>query len=367
MDPNEFYQNTALDYDSSYGDLDEQAQAKKRRIALVVIIVLLLLSSLILLAFRLVKYAQEDDREVALEDGKDTDVHIFSVHYQGADGETVIHSNNGDKVVAPGAQSSYVIRLRNADEYAIDYALEPKVVFSTRHQIPLQVRMYDAQGKYLLGSESEWATLQDLRTLTHTGTLEKAEAAEFVFEWMWPYESGNDEHDTMLGNQDKDIGLEVSFAFHSVANTTLEDNGGWDGHPDHGKNIVLAFIALALLIGLIILIVYIIKKRKEALANAKDELPEVEQTPAYEPARAVPYVAQVDLAVLDANFSGGAVINLVLLKQMGIVPISASGMHVVASSGYRLTKTFVVMTQSISPEARKSIIAAGGVVLITPN
>ena len=367
MNPNEIYQNAALDYDNGYGDLDALAKAKKRRTVLLVTIVLLLLSSLILLSLRLVKYAQEDNREVKLKTNADSEVHVFAVYYQSASGETIIQSSDGDKVVAPGAQSSYVIRLRNADRYAIDYAFEPRVVFSTRHQIPLQVRMYDAQGKYLIGSESEWATLQDLRELEHTGTLEKAEAAEFVFEWMWPFESGNDEQDTVLGNQEKDIGLEVAFKFHSVANTTLEDNGGWDGHPDHGKNIILAFIALALLVGLIILIAYIIKKRKEALANAKDELPEVEQAPVHEPQREVPYVADVDLAVLDAHFSGGAVINLIALKQRGIVPISASGMNIVASNGYPLTKTFVVMTQSISPEARRIIIAAGGVVLITPN
>ena len=367
MDPNEIHQNAALDYDNGYGELDRQAQAKKVRIVLLVTIVLLLLSSLVLLSLRLVKYAQEDKREVKLKTNADSEVHLFAIHYQGASGETIIHSSDGDKVVAPGAQSSYTIRLRNADRYAINYAFEPRVVFSSHYQIPVFVKLYDVEGKYLLGSEGEWATLQDLRELDHTGTLEKAEAAEFVFEWMWPFENGNDEHDTELGNQEQDIGLEVAFKFHSVANKELEANGGADGHPDLGTIVILAFIALALLIGLIILVTYILKKRKEELANAKDELPELDQAPVYEERSEVTRIAQVDLAVLDANFSGGAVISLTTLKQMGIVPIMARGMQIVASNGYPLTKTFVVMTQSISPEARRSIIAAGGVVLITPN
>ena len=102
----------------------------------------------------------------------------------------------------------------------------------------------------------------------------------------------------------------------------------------------------------------LLKKRKEELENAVDEMPMPEPAPQRVEQPQVPAVAEIDLALLDMHFSGGAFINIVTLKQMGIVPISASRMHITASPGYTLNKTFVVMTQSISPEARRSIMAS---------
>ncbi len=339
---------------------------KRHKIFLVSVIILFLLSAAIL-SLCLIDYAQQDKREVALQVNTDAEINIFSIYYTGSNGEVVVQSADGDKVIAPGTQSSYVIRLRNADDYAIDYAIDPNVKFLSGDRIPLLVRMRTANGEYILGSENEWASLQALREFEHKGTLTKAQAGEFVFEWVWPYEGGNDEQDTALGNQQKDIGVEVAFAIHSVANTSLADNGGWDGHPDHGKNIVIAVTTGILLIITIIAIILLIKKRRAASKGIDDQLPEPEPKPKQYEQQSVPYVAQVDLAVLDMHFAGGAFINLVTLKQMGIVPITASGMHITASPGYTLNKSFVVFAQSISPEARRSIIAAGGVVLITPN
>lgn len=352
--------------DSSQLDDPQVALAKRHKIFLTIIIILFLLSVAVL-SFCLVDYAQQDKREVALKVDNEAEVNIFSVYYTGANGEIMVQSADTSKVIAPGTNAEYTIRLRNADEYAIDYEIDPNVKFFATNNLPMLVRMRTADGKYLLGSANDWVSLQALREFSHKGTLKKAEAGEFVFEWQWPYEGGDDEWDTQLGSQEREAGVEISFSFHSVANTSLGANGGWDGHPDHGKNIVIAVAAIILLIIAIIIIIILIKKRKDELNNAVDELPVgAPAAPVYE-RQGAPFVAQIDLALLDSHFSGGAFINLVTLKQMGIVPLTASAMHITASPNYQFSKSFIVFTQSISPEARRIITAAGGVVVITPN
>ncbi len=337
--------------------LENLQMNKKQRIFLIVTIALLLLS-MVVLGFRLADYAQQDKREVALKIEDDVELPLFSIQYTNANGDVVIQSANDDKILAPGAKSTYNILLRNADEYALDYELAPKVVFSTRYQIPILVRMRVADGEYILGSEEEWATLQNLRELNKTGTLAKAEAIEYVFEWMWPYESGNDDFDTELGDQERNIGLEVTFAFHSVANTTLEANGGWEGHPDMGKNIALAVAAAIFLASIITLTVVIIKKRKEALAGIKD--PEFIPEPKEKKDEAPNSTQTVSLEVLAANFPGAAVINLATLKRRGLVPVNTKHIHIDASPNFVLNKPLVIFAKSFSPNAKRIIAAAGG-------
>ena len=343
-------------------ELEKLQVSNKQRIFLVVTITLLLLST-VLLGIRIADYAQQDKREVTIEVGSDAEVHLFALQYTNESGEVIIQSNNEDKVVAPGSGSSYTVRLRNADEYALDYELKPKGVFSTRYQVPLQVKMKTSDGEYVLGSDEQWATLQDLRSLTHTGTLEKTKAAEYVFEWQWPYESGNDGFDTELGNQDRDVGVEVSFTFHAVANTTLDANGGWEGHPDMGKNLALAMAAGILLISAIVAIVVIVKKRKEALAGIVD--PEFVPAPKQEKQEAPGSTQTITLEMLAANFHGAAVINLATLKRRGLVPVNTSSIHLAASPNFVLTKPFVIFVNSASADAKRIVASAGGAVVIS--
>ncbi len=342
--------------------LEGLQMSKKQRTFLIVTITLLLLST-VLLGIRIADYAQQDKREVAIEVDDDAEIHLFALQYTNESGEVIIQSNNENKVVAPGSGSAYTVRLRNADEYALDYELKPKVVFSTRYQVPLQVRMKTADGKYVLGSNEEWATLQDLRSLSHKGTLAKAGAAEYVFEWQWPYESGNDDFDTELGNQERDVGVEVSFTFHAVANTSLSANGGWEGHPDMGKNIALAVSAAVFLASIVAITVIIIKKRKEALAGIKD--PEFVPTPKEKEPEPVNSTQTVSLETLAANFHGAAIINLATLKRRGLVPVSTKRIHLTASPNFALTKPLVIFVHSASADAKRIVASAGGVVVIS--
>ncbi len=324
--------------------------SKKQRTFLIVTITLLLLS-VIVLGMRISDYAQQDKREVAIDANNGAELALFSIYY------------NNQKVVAPGTKFEQSLLLRNADEYAIDYALEPKVTFSTRYQIPLQVRVKNADGTYILGSAEEWASLQDLRNLEHTGTLEKTEAAEFFIEWQWPYE-GDDEYDTLIGSQDREVGLEISFTFQAKANTSLDANGGWEGHPDMAKNTALAVAASIFAISLVSLTVIIIKKRKEALEGIKD--PVFVPTPK-KMEEVTPIMATHSLSVemLAADFPSGSVINIHTLKQRGMVPTNAKYIHVSANPSFVLTKPLVIFANSFSPDAKRIITSAGGAAIIS--
>ena len=338
--------------------------SKKQRVFLIVTITLLLLS-VIVLGMRISDYAQQDNREVAIDTGADVELSLFSIYYTGQNGQVVVQSSNNQKVVAPGTRFEQSILLRNADEYAIDYALEPKVTFSTRYQVPLQVRLKTAGGTYILGSAEEWASLQDLRNLDHTGTLEKTEAAEFFVEWQWPYE-GNDEYDSLIGSQEREVGLEISFTFQAKANTSLDANGGWENHPDMVKNTALAIAAVIFLVCLISLIIVIRKKRKEALEGIKD--PVFVPTPKkMEEVTPVMATHSISVEMLAQDFPSGSVINIHTLKQRGMVPTNAKYIHVSANPSYVLTKPLVIFANSFSPDARRIITSAGGAAIISKN
>lgn len=346
------------------GDVENIKGTPKQRTILIVVIVLLILS-IVLLSIRLADYAQASEREVSLQNNSDSQIHLFSMHYENENGEVIIQSDQGDKVVAPGVGSTYTIRLRNTDEYALDYLIDPHIaVVGSKETFPMLVRMSDSDGNYVLGSAEEWATVKDLRQFSHKGTLLKAEAEEFIFEWMWPYESGNDELDTLLGNEEKDIGLEVSFQFHSVANLAFENNEGFD-NPNIVKIVALSVASAILLGAAIVLIVLAVQKQKQALLEGGDgELLPGSRKPEREERRKDPSnePLSVSLEMLASNFSAGAVINLVNLKRRGLVPITTKRIHIVASPNFHLSKPFMVFANSVSADARRIIMAAGGTV-----
>ena len=119
------------------GDVENIKGTPKQRTILIVVIVLLILS-IVLLSIRLADYAQASEREVSLQNNSDSQIHLFSMHYENENGEVIIQSDQGDKVVAPGVGSTYTIRLRNTDEYALDYLIDPHIaVVGSKSILPL--------------------------------------------------------------------------------------------------------------------------------------------------------------------------------------------------------------------------------------
>ena len=232
--------------------------------AVIVILVILTILSGVLLSIRLINYMQVDEREVRLTSNLQTEFDLFSVEYKNASGEITVSGADGQKVVAPGTSVEYTIRLRNADETALDFELIPKSTYTGEHALPILVRMLDTQHNYIIGNETTWVAPEDIAGLSATKTLVKGESTEYYFQWKWEFESGDDAYDTFLGSLSNTdvVGIEVAFTVHAEANTDIGINGGVmkSGLGD----IIVAGIAFLLLIIAIILTSFVLLKKRKS-------------------------------------------------------------------------------------------------------
>jgi len=376
-------------------------------IAIVILIILLLLS-LVVLGIRLIGYAHVDDREVMLKSNMDTELDIFSVIYKNETGNITVEGIDGKKVIAPGTDVDYTVRLRNKDTIAIDYTLIVQVdLLATEkplsdYEIPLLYRLIDPEDHYLAGDAKSWADRETLDGLSHNGTIKIGESAEYLFQWKWPFESGDDAYDTFLGNiKGEDVGIKVTFTLRAEANTTLDANGGFWG-SGLGRTVLLWLFFLLLLLAIILLLISLFKRHKKdpepepdpepiapivvsepdpepiapiVVSEPEEEEPEAEPEPEFipPPPPAAPkkkegFVGKmeyINIDVLAANFNDGDTITLKILKAKGLIRSDAKQMKILARNAATLNKALIIETQGISAEARKYIIAAGGKVIIT--
>ena len=236
------------------------------RIALI-FLVFLLLASTVILSVRLYLYAQQDKRALSLKTGMDAELELFSVSYDGAGGELTVIGANGDEVVAPGTDVEYTLRLRNTDNVALDYDLTPVISFTSEHELPLLIRMLDENNAYLIGDAKTWISPVDLEEIHEVGTLGSGEAVEYVFQWKWPFESGNDAYDTELGDHafGENVEITVSFSVHATANTDVPINGGF---VDSGllDSFAIAILVFLLFVSIVLLLLSRIRtdRRKES-------------------------------------------------------------------------------------------------------
>ena len=227
------------------------------------ILVILFIISIVVLSIRLHDYTKEDDRSVSLRSSMDESLNVFAMEYQNDSGEITIQGQDGAKVIAPGTDTEYTLRLRNTDKVALDYTFVPDLKFTSEHKLPIVIRLLDHEDNYIIGNETTWVALDEVGDVECSGTLMKNQTAEYVFQWKWPFESENDEYDSFLGSAtlDENIGVDLDFALHAQANTTVASNGGFFKSPI-GNIIVISIIALLLISVIILLLIYIIKKLK---------------------------------------------------------------------------------------------------------
>ena len=206
-----------------------QKKEKKRPgvvlvILLIVILVLFLLSTIVL-GSRLYYLATRDRYTVDLDLGEpEGNIELFRIQYENARGEIVVQGVNADNVVAPGTSVSYDIRLRNHDDVVIDFLMTPTVDFLTGDPVPVEFKMLDDYGNYLLGSETQWVTAEDMNQLMHKGSIHPGEVFTYHVSWRWVFEVSDQQnsYDTYLGNQDGEVlpGVRVGIATDAVANPT---------------------------------------------------------------------------------------------------------------------------------------------------
>ena len=215
-------------------EIQTETKPKKRRgtwlLILLLIILILFLLSTIVLGSRLYELAKRDQYTVDLGLGEpEGTIELFRIEYSNAEGEITVQGANSENVVAPGTTVDYDIRLRNNDEVVIDFLMTPTVDFLSGDEVPVEFRVTDTYGNYILGSETEWLSAADMNELAHKGSIHPGEVFTYHVRWQWLFEVSDeqDDYDTYLGNQDGEVvpGVAVGIETQASANPMpLKDN-----------------------------------------------------------------------------------------------------------------------------------------------
>ena len=207
-----------------------ETKPKKRRgtwlLILLLIILILFLLSTIILGARLYDLATRDKYTVDLGLGEpEGTIELFRFEYSNEKGEVTVQGLNADNVVAPGTSVSYDIRLRNNDDVIIDFLMTPTVEFLTGDEVPVEFKIMDDYGNYILGSDTEWADSDGMNQLAHKGSIHPGEVFTYHVRWQWLFEVSDeqDDYDTYLGNQDGELvpGVVVGLETQASANPNL--------------------------------------------------------------------------------------------------------------------------------------------------
>ena len=149
-----------------------------------------------------------------------TKIELFRTTYENGERIVTAAGKNGNKVFAPGTENSYHFRLSNPGNAAMDYRMEASVTVSDgldSYEVPLEVRLSAYMQRYLVGTEGSWAPMEKLSMVREKGVLGAESYTAYLLEWRWPFESGKDEFDTMLGNLAADKELSLTVTIHVTA------------------------------------------------------------------------------------------------------------------------------------------------------
>lgn len=208
-------------------EIQTETKPKKRRstwlILLLLIILILFLLSTVVLGAQLYKMTTRDQHTVDLGLGEpEGTIELFRIEYANELGEITVQGANSEKVVAPGTTVNYEIRLRNKDDVVIDFLMTPTVDFLTEDEVPVEFKIVDSYGNYVLGSDDHWVSSGDMNALSHKGQIHPGEVFTYHVSWRWIFEVSDeqDAYDTFLGNQNGEIlpGVRVGIETQSTAN-----------------------------------------------------------------------------------------------------------------------------------------------------
>ena len=211
-------------------EVQTETKQKKRRgtwlLFLLIIILILFLLSSIVLGSRLYDLAKRDQYTVDLGLGEpEGTIELFRIEYANEQGEITVQGLNADNVVAPGTSVNYDIRLRNNDDVIIDFMMIPTVEYLTGDQVPIEFKVIDSYGNYILGDEDTWVGSDDMNNLGHKGSIHPGEVFTYHVTWRWIFEVSDeqDAYDTYLGSQDGEVvpGVRVGIETLASANPKL--------------------------------------------------------------------------------------------------------------------------------------------------
>lgn len=207
-------------------DTQTKRKSKKRRSAwlliLLIVFAILFLLTTGILGSQLYQLAARDQHTVDLGLGESGQtIELFRISYSNEHDQITVQSVNADNVIAPGTTVNYDIRLRNNDTTIIDFLMVPNVDFWSDDVIPVEFKIMDDYGNYILGSDTHWASSDDMNALRHKGSIHPGEIFTYHLSWCWVYEVSDEQNafDTYLGNQQGDDlpGIVVGITTEAVA------------------------------------------------------------------------------------------------------------------------------------------------------
>ena len=259
-------------------EMQEAAETEKKKkltspwlIMLLVVFLLLFLLTTAILGARLYEMTTRDRYTVDLGVGNMYgEIELFRIAYSNEEGRIVVEGANADNVVAPGTSVDYNVRLRNNGDTVVEFLMIPTVEFLTGDVVPVEFKMMDAYGNYLLGSKTEWVKAEDMNALAHKGMIYPGDVYTYHISWRWVFEVSDEQndYDTDLGNKDGEVlpGVSVAITTEATANPNY---GAKDfSHLTHlqGENFGCCwccYIVWLLLLLVIVLLIWIFRLRRK--------------------------------------------------------------------------------------------------------
>ncbi len=206
----------------------------------------------------------------------ETEIELFHAVYENGDAAVTVAGENGEKVFAPGTDHSYTFQLINSSDSSVRYHMEASAWFSDGIQegeIPIRVRMKDYTGRYLLGNEQSFEPFEKMNEISEEAALSADRYTAYTLDWQWPFESGQDELDTFLGNLavDQELRLKVKLRIVAEQDTGSDAVGGIPKTGDTSRIWIYAGMTAASLFMIVVLLVFRRRKSKKEKNERTDE------------------------------------------------------------------------------------------------
>lgn len=194
-----------------------------------------------------------------------SEVDIFKVSYENDEQIITVNGEDGEHVVAPGTENSYTFKFNNTGDVAVDYELYVEVYVTPADvEIPLTARLSRYDETWFVGDVENYEPILALHGVEDAETLGAGKYTYYTIDWQWPYESGNDEFDTFLGNMAEEEELTVTIKISTTA-TACEDPDRDDGltPPKTGDDNTIIVCGVIAIVCIICMILLGISRRRE--------------------------------------------------------------------------------------------------------
>ena len=208
------------------------------------------------------------------EEGKfkvEWDRRIFCVSYTNGKSQVTVLSDDGRKVIAPGTSWNYSYSLHNTMDFTLRYTMSLEAIvegLDEEYTLPVLSRVKGPKGWISPGGKN-YGPVLELNNVHDNGVLSPNTVANYRLSWKWPFESGNDEFDTMLGNMalEKDITLYINIHVYACEETKPDVHGG-DPIPGTGDDFRIGIWLAAMIISLFAFIAVLANSRRREDAEA---------------------------------------------------------------------------------------------------